>query len=158
MMLWFTLSDSAFLSEGRRERLEDHTEMDLGTIRRDLPPENKNMRWPIKFVVLLGVSFFVLGSPIHAQSDKPAETLARPASQAATEEEVAQLRQEVAEFKAAVQRLVQSNSKGVPGEAHLMKTNFVPDSTPRDAAASPVEAPPSDIDGLQKQIDVLQKK
>ena len=53
------------------------------------------MRWLPKSIALLGLGFFVLGSLTFAQSDKPAETQAGLASQAATEEELAQLRREV---------------------------------------------------------------
>jgi phosphate-selective porin len=116
------------------------------------------MRWLIRVVVLLGMGFLAPGTLVFAQSGKPSEIQARPASQAATEEEVAQLRQEVAELKATVQRLVQASSKVVPGEAHLVLANAVADSAQPDAVVPPAEATASDIDGLQKQIDVLQKK
>jgi hypothetical protein len=116
------------------------------------------MPWPTRLVVFLGISFFAPASRLYAQSDNLSGPQTRTASQAATEEEVAQLRQEVTELKAAVQRLVQSSSKIMPGEARRMEANFVADSAQPDVAASPVEATPSDIDGPQKQIDVLQKK
>jgi phosphate-selective porin len=116
------------------------------------------MRWPTKFVVLLAMCSFASGSLIYAQSDKPADTQARPASQAATEEEVAQLRREVAELKAAIQRLVQASSTAVPVGAHLVQASAVADSPQPDASASPAAATPADIDALQKEIEVLQKK
>src|ERR1700676_1835085 len=135
-----------------RIELSDHR-----TIRLNSPPENKNMRWSTKFVVFLVMGFFAPGSLIYAQADSPAETQPRPAS-AATEEEVAQLRREVAELKIVVQRLVEASGKATPGEARLVQVNFVADSARPDAAASPVEATPSDIEALQKKVDVLEKK
>jgi Phosphate-selective porin O and P len=114
------------------------------------------MRWPKSFVVLLGMSFLSPALLIYAQSDNLSGIQARPASQAATEEEVAQLRQEVAELRATVQQLVQANSKVVPAEARLVEANFVADSSQPDAA-SPAETTSSDIYSLRKEIDVLQK-
>ena len=95
------------------------------------------MRWATKLVVLLGIGFVAPGSLMYAQSDKTAFTSARPVPQAATEEEVSQLRQEVAELKAIVQQLVQTSSKIVPNEAHLAHANFVVDSARPDTVASP---------------------
>src|SRR6202521_3398957 len=116
------------------------------------------MRWATRFVVLLGISFFATGSLIYAQSDKPAEAQARPASQPATEEEVAQLRRGVAEMRATMRLLAEASSKEGPGEARLVQANAVAGLAQPDTAAVPVAAPPSDIDALQKEVEVLQKK
>jgi phosphate-selective porin len=116
------------------------------------------MRWPTKFAVLLAMCFVAPGSLIYAQSDKPADTQARSTSQAATEEEVAQLRREVAELKAQIQRLVQTSAQPQSGAAHLVQANAVSDSAQPDASASPAAATPADIDALQKEIEILQKK
>ena len=116
------------------------------------------MHWATKVGVLLGMSFCTPGFLIFAQSDKPAETQARPAAQAASEEEVTQLRREVAELKAIVQQLVQASGKLAPGEPRLVQANFVAEPAQPDAAASAAEASPRNIDILQKEIDVLQKK
>jgi phosphate-selective porin len=115
------------------------------------------MRWATKLVVLLGIRFVAPGSLMYAQSDKTAFTSARPVPQAATEEEVSQLRQEVAELRAMVQQLVQTSSKIVPNEAHLAQANFVVDSARPDTVASPAEATASDLISLGKESDVLQK-
>jgi phosphate-selective porin len=111
-----------------------------------------------KVVVLLGVCFFAPGSPICAQNDTPTESQERPAFHAATEEEVALLRREVAELKATVQQLVQANSKAAPGEAHLVRANFVADSAQPDAAASLPEAATPDIDFVQKEMGIFRGK
>jgi hypothetical protein len=99
------------------------------------------MRYPAKFAFILGMSFFGPGF-LCAQSDKPAET---PAPQAATEEEIVQLRQEVAELRATVQQLVRSNLKGAPGEARLMAANYVAGAARVDSAALPPETVLPDI-------------
>ena len=116
------------------------------------------MRWPAKFAVCLGIGFFAHGLLMCAQGEKPAETQARPASRPATEEEVAQLRREVADLKIAIQRLVQASGKMVPSEAHVVLANAVSDAAQRDAAASPADATPSDIAAVQEESDALQKK
>jgi phosphate-selective porin O/P len=116
------------------------------------------MRWPIRFIALLGICLFIPATLSYAQSDGPAKAQIRPASQPATEEDVAQLRREVAELKATVQQLVQASSKVPPGEAHLVLANFVPDSARPDDAASPVETAPLNVDAPPNEIDELQKK
>jgi len=123
----------------------------------NLLSENKNMRWPAKFVLLLGICFFGPGLLTYAQSDKPAENPARPASQAATEEEVAQLREQVAELKAAVQQLLHASGKVAPSEAQLVLAKAVVDSA-QPVVPAPAEANPSNIDTLQTKISVLQKR
>jgi phosphate-selective porin len=115
------------------------------------------MRWITMLAVLLGIAFFAPGSLMHAQSEWTAETSTRPVSQGASEEEVSQLRREVAELKATVQQLVQASSKVAPNESRLVQANFVPDSA-EPGAATPAEATSPGYDVLQKEIDVLQKK
>ena len=59
------------------------------------------MRWPTRLFVLLVVCSFAPGTLVHAQSDQPANAAndrAKPASQAATKDEVEQLRREVADL------------------------------------------------------------
>src|SRR5215472_5481909 len=84
---------------------------------------------------------FVLASTprAFAQSAKPT---ADPAPQkAATEEEVQQLRKEVAELKAQIQQLIQTSARSQAGSAHLVQANAVADSVQPDLSASPATAP-----------------
>jgi phosphate-selective porin len=123
------------------------------------------MRYPKFFGVLLA-SFLFASTPLaFAQSAKPAGDSTQPkaAPVAASEEEVQQLRREVAELKTQIQRLVQASAQPQSGGAHLVQASAVdgtvavasqPDSTSTPAAA----ATPEDIDALQKEIEVLQKK
>jgi hypothetical protein len=107
-----------------------------------------------------GLCVFVPCSLIYAQGPQgvqSAKAKARPSSQAAIEEEVAQLRREVAELKATVQRLIEAGSKGVPGAAQPVQANVVAESTQPNAIPPAVPAPPY-VNTLQKEIDVLQKK
>lgn len=111
------------------------------------------MRWPTRWFVLLAICFLAPGTLVYAQSDKPAEDRTKPASKAATEEEVEQLRREVADLKATIQQLVQVNHQQAAGGGHLVQAN----GTPSGAASAP-EPTAADLDVLQKEIDVLQKK
>jgi phosphate-selective porin len=100
-------------------------------------------------------SLFMLSGPLaFAQNAKPSD----PAqSKAASEEEVQQLRREVAELRAQIQRLVQASAQP-QAAAHLVQTSAVADSVQPDSSAAPASATTEDIDALQKEIDVLQKK
>ncbi len=114
------------------------------------------MRSPKLRGVLLASLFVISGPLAFAQSAKPT---ADPAPQkAATEEEVQQLRREVAELKAQIQQLVQTSARPQAGGAHLVQTNAVVDPAPSDSTAAPASATTEDIDALQKEIDLLQKK
>jgi len=103
----------------------------------------------------------LFGAPsfVYGQSDKPANDPARPGAAAATKEEVEQLRREVAELKAQIQRLLQASSQQAPAGARLVQTNAVaPDGAQPDEGVSPGVASAADVDALQKEIEVLQKK
>jgi len=125
------------------------------------------MRGPTKSFVLLFVCLLVWGTPAFAQSDKPAGDQAAPAAKPASEEEVQQLRREVAELKATIQKLMLVNSQQPAASGHLVEASAVvsnnttqptdPNALPSaDPNASPATA--ADIDALQKEIDLLQKK
>ncbi len=116
------------------------------------------MRFTTKIVVIVGICVFVHGSLICAQSEKPNETPTRSASPAATEEEVAQLRREVAELKAIVQQLVQASGKAAPAGVNPAHTNSIADASQTAATASPAEATTANISTLQTQIDAPQKQ
>lgn len=111
------------------------------------------MRWPTRWFVLLAICFLAPGTLVYAQSDKPADDRVKPAFKAATEEEVEQLRREVADLKATIQQLVQVNHQQAAGGGHLVQAN----ASPSDATSAP-EPTAADLDVLQKEIDVLQKK
>jgi hypothetical protein len=132
----------------------------------------RSLKWSFLLVAL----FFVLTGPVaFAQSAKPADdsTQAKAAPKAATEDEVQQLRREVAELKAQIQRLVAASAPAPAGGAHLVQATSVasPEANASTAApaassvvapngdsSSPAAATPADIDALQKEIDVLQNK
>ena len=111
------------------------------------------MRWPTRFFVLLVVCVLAPGTLVHAQSDQPADDRAKPASQAATKDEVEQLRREVAELKTTIQQLVQASHLQAAGAGRLVQANAVAS----DVGLAP-EPTAADIDVLQKEIEILQKK
>jgi phosphate-selective porin len=131
------------------------------------------MRSP-KWWCVLVILICVAAAPVaFGQSAKPSDdpTQSKSTGKAATEEEVQQLRREVAELKAQIQRLVEVSAVAQGGAAHLVETSAVAASVPApsspaatpaadapDANASSPAATPADIDALQKEIDVLQKK
>ena len=114
------------------------------------------MRSPKLRGVLLASLFVVSGPLAFAQSAKPTAEPAPP--KAATEEEVQQLRKEVAELKAQIQQLLLASAHSQDGAAHLVQTNAVVEPVPPDSSVAPAAATPEDIDALQKEIDLLQKK
>src|SRR4029077_4998031 len=118
------------------------------------------MRSPKLWAVLLASLFIASGPLAFAQSAKPSDDSAqpKPATAAATEEEVQQLRREVAELKAQIQRLIQTSAQPQSGAAHLVQASAVADSVQPDSSSTPASATTEDIDALQKEIDVLQKK
>ena len=134
------------------------------------------MRSPKWWCVLVTLFCVATGPVAFGQNAKPSDTstASQSTGKAATEEEVQQLRREVAELKAQIQRLVEVSAQAQGGAAHLVETNAVaasvaapssPAATPAaDAVAAPnadassPAATPADIDALQKEIDVLQKK
>jgi len=112
------------------------------------------MRWPTGWSVLLAVCLMTPGAVVFAQSDKPANGGTTATTKAATEEEVEQLRREVAELKATLQKLVEAKAeKGTDG-VRLVETSASPSSTADPTAPATV----AEVDTLQKEIDVLQKK
>ncbi len=134
------------------------------------------MRSPKWWCVLVALFCVAPGPLVFAQSAKPSDDTAqsKPAPKAATEDEVQQLRREVAELKAQIQRLVATSASAQGGPAHLVQATAVAGSdlnalaaaTPASDSATgtsadastPAAATPADIDALQKEIDALQKK
>jgi len=116
------------------------------------------MRWSSCILVLLGICFLTPASRICAQGDHLSVPPARSASQAATEEEVAQLRQEVAELRATVLQLVLANSNAQTGQARLVQASFVAESAPPIAEALPVAASHLEIDALPEEDTAQQKR
>jgi phosphate-selective porin OprO and OprP len=82
------------------------------------------MRSLTKCFVLVGLFVVAASSLAYAQGDKPAEERLPSAPPGATREEVEQLRREVAELKAAIQRLVQTNQQAAGG-ARLVEVSAV---------------------------------
>jgi phosphate-selective porin len=128
----------------------------------------RSLKWSFVLVTL----FFVACGPLaFAQSAKPSDdsTQSNPTVKAASEEEVQQLRREVAELKAQIQRLVTASAPAQGGAAHLVQATAVagsdvsassaaPSATSSDSSSSTPAATSADIDALQKEIDILQKK
>jgi phosphate-selective porin len=97
---------------------------------------------PKLWCVLL-ITYCIAPGPLaFAQSTKPA------GSSAASTDDVAQLRREVAELRAELQRLQQAQKEpAAPSSA-----------APQAAPAAPATATRADVDTLQKEISALQKK
>jgi phosphate-selective porin len=128
----------------------------------------RSLKWSFVLVTL----FFVACGPLaFAQSAKPSDdsTQSNPTAKAASEEEVQQLRREVAELKVQIQRLVTASAPAQGGGAHLVQATAVASSDASSSSAAPAAAASdantstpaatsADIDALQKEIDILQKK
>src|ERR1700691_80681 len=134
------------------------------------------MRSPKLWCVLLALFCIAPGPLAFAQSAKPSDdpTQSKSTPKVATEDEVQQLRREVAELKAQIQRLVEASAVAQGGPARLVQTNAVASSNPDVSAPVATPAAPAaagsnadvsapaatsaDIDALQKEINVLQTK
>src|SRR5216683_426488 len=88
--------------------------------------------------ILLVLFFVAPGSLVQAQEKKPADG-AKSVSTGATKQEVEQLRQEVAELKAAIQRLLLVNQQGTTAP-RLVEVSAV---QPEDQTATAQAAPPA---------------
>src|ERR1700677_5108240 len=99
------------------------------------------MRSPKLWCVLLALFCIAPGPLAFAQSAKPSDdpTQSKSTPKVATEDEVQQLRREVAELKAQIQRLVEASAVAQGGPARLVQTNAVASSNP-DVSA-PVATP-----------------
>ncbi len=82
------------------------------------------MRSLTKCFVLVGLFVVAASSLAYAQGDKPADERLPSAPPGATREEVEQLRREVADLKAAIQRLIQTNQQAAGG-ARLVEVSAV---------------------------------
>src|SRR5437667_1499828 len=105
------------------------------------------MRPSTTFIVLLGLCFSVPGTLAYAQGDNPPDVGAKPATKSATKAEVEQLRREVAELRAIVQRLVEARGPQGSSDAHFMLAKAVvaaPNNSNDTAAADVV--PPAGAD------------
>src|SRR2546422_982389 len=89
--------------------------------------------------ILLVLFFVASGSLVQAQEKKPADG-AKSASTGATKEEVEQLRQEVAELKAVIQRLLLVNQQGTAAPRLVQVSAVQPadrNISPQAATAAP---------------------
>jgi phosphate-selective porin len=118
---------------------------------------------PKLWCVLL-ISFCTMPGPLaFAQNVKPA---GGSTANAASEDEVQQLRREVAELKALIQRLAPAGSAPTTGTAAPTTGTAAPATgtaapTPAGAPAANAQAAPAtraDVDALQKEVSALQKK
>src|SRR5437899_1061105 len=94
-------------------------------------------------LVLLALVFVAPLLPAQVQGDKPAVDGARAARTSATKQEVEQLRQEVAELKAAIQRLLLVNQQGTAAP-RLVQISAVQPETSVGPAQAAAGAPPKD--------------
>lgn len=83
------------------------------------------MRRTTTFIVLLGLCFSVPGSLAFAQGNNPPDVGAKSATKSATAAEVEQLRHEVAELRAIVQRLVEASGHQGSSDPHFMLAKAV---------------------------------
>lgn len=107
---------------------------------------------PKSWCVLLIACCVASGPLAFAQSAKPADG---STSKAASEDEVQQLRREVTELKALIQRLVPAGSAPTTG-ATVNSTTPQQSATPQ--ANVPEPATRADVDALQQEVSALQKK
>lgn len=104
------------------------------------------MRSRIASLLFLGVSFFLSRANLHAQGDHAPEDYAMTASRPATEEEVEQLRHEVAELKAVILRMAPAGSEAASGGAHFVPASASVGPPQPDAPAFLAEEPtPSSV-------------
>jgi len=108
---------------------------------------------PKLWCVLLSLSFIAPAPLVFAQSASPAGA-SSATGQAASEDDVRELRREVAELKAQLQQLLQAQGGGAnaPGNAGAPAA-----AAPQQAGAT-AAASHADVDALQNEITALQKK
>ena len=116
---------------------------------------------PKLWCVLLGFSCIAAGPLASAQSARPDDDASASDStaSAAAENDVRQMRREIAELHAQIQRLVQASERKESGEAHLVPVSTAAANTAgtdTDSGSTPVTR--ADIDALQKEIDALKSK
>src|SRR5438445_1398308 len=90
--------------------------------------------------ILLVLFFVAPGSLVQAQEKKPADG-AKSVSTGATKQEVEQLRQEVAELKAAIQRLLLVNQQGTTAPRLVEVSAVQPGTSVGPAQAATADAP-----------------
>jgi phosphate-selective porin len=97
------------------------------------------MRLPRLWFVVLALSLGSASSSLFAQSKAPRNDGEKPAAKAATEEEVEQLRREVRELRAVIQKMLEvSGQANADGSYKLVTTAAVVPSPPSE---NPVSAP-----------------
>lgn len=94
------------------------------------------MNWPIRAIVLVEVLLFAPASLIYAQSVNPDQSHSTLTSQVASEQEVEQLRQEVADLKALVLSLAACKVQVASGATRLPAGNAIVDPEPPNTPAS----------------------
>jgi phosphate-selective porin len=116
---------------------------------------------PKIWCVLLGLSCIAAAPLAVAENAQPADdsTLSEPVAKGAPNDEVRELRREIAELHAQIQQLVHATDHKEAGEAHLVPVGTAAASTAgtgADDGSTPVTR--ADIDALQKEIDSLKNK
>ncbi len=113
------------------------------------------MRSLITFFVLLA-GFTVPGWLAYAQSSEPASKTDKSASVSATKEEVDELRQEVADLKAQLRRLIQTNAQVQDGTPHLALVNAVTSSASNVSPDAPATV--AEVEALASAVSSLEEK
>jgi phosphate-selective porin len=117
---------------------------------------------PKLWCVLL-ILFWIAPDPLALAQSANSNNDATPStstSRAAGEDEVEQLRREVAELKAQIQQLIQASRQQTPGEARAVvpANNATASPGVPEAAGATATVAPTDVAALQKEIEALQKK
>ncbi|MGD0270514.1 MAG: porin [Candidatus Sulfotelmatobacter sp.] len=121
----------------------------------------------LRTVFLLLVGFMASGWFAHAQSTEPASKKDGPTSvsassasasrgASATEEEVNELRHEVAELKAQMRRLIEASAQTQSGVPHLALVNAVANPAPDLSPAAPATV--AEVEALATEVSALQDK
>ncbi len=120
------------------------------------------MRGLAKTIAFVCLSSLAAGAAALAQNSPPPSATGKLSGHAASEEEVEQLRREVADLRATVQRLVQASGRAATGESHLVLASSVtetvePNSSPLTASTpAGIEVDPDEKSTPQRRpIDAL---
>jgi HAMP domain-containing protein len=121
----------------------------------------------LRTVFLLLLGFMASGWFAHAQSTEPASKNDGPTSvsassasasrgASATEEEVNELRHEVAELRAQMRRLIEASAQTQSGAPHLALVNAVANPAPDLSPAAPATV--AEVEALATEVSALQDK
>ena len=113
------------------------------------------MRSLTTFLVLL-VGFMAPSWLAHAQGSEPASKADGSTSVSATKEEVNELRREVADLKAQIRQLIQTNAHAQDGAPHLALVNAVTSPAPSISPDAPATV--AEVEALASAVSSLEEK